>query len=133
MLQKLEADIRGHIRLEHEMKIHLDYLEGRVEELENSNLKLTSDKKSLSKRLKDLEDKLRGAVEEAERTEKRHKEVVDRLEREVKDAMTMIGSAKTVQGQRIPQQNMATVEYNGEQSVAHEQYKKIQSHGLNSG
>lgn len=61
MLQKLEADIRGHIRvrntynyqyyylydlyhifnnniniqLEHEMKIHLDYLEGRVEELEN--------------------------------------------------------------------------------------------------
>lgn len=51
MLQKLEADIRGHIRvsktvlfiviifidwvkLEHEMKIHLDYLEGRVEELE---------------------------------------------------------------------------------------------------
>ena len=133
MLQKLEADIRGHIRLEHEMKIHLDYLEGRVEELENSNLKLTSDKKSLSKRLKDLEDKLRGAVEEAERTEKRHKEVVDRREREVKDAMTMIGSAKTVQGQRIPQQNMATVEYNGEQSVAHEQYKKIQSHGLNSG
>jgi hypothetical protein len=39
MLQKLEADIRGHIRLEHEMKIHLDYLEGRVEELEKENKK----------------------------------------------------------------------------------------------
>ena len=31
--QKLEADIRGHIRLEHEMKIHMDYLEGKVEKL----------------------------------------------------------------------------------------------------
>ena len=34
-LQKLEGDIRGHIRLEHEMKIHMDYLEGKVENLEN--------------------------------------------------------------------------------------------------
>ena len=31
IIQKLEADIRGHIRLEHEMKIHMDYLEGKVE------------------------------------------------------------------------------------------------------
>ena len=53
MLQKLEADIRGHIRvillypnnpqLEHEMKIHLDYLEGRVEELEHQNIILQND------------------------------------------------------------------------------------------
>lgn len=34
IIQKLEADIRGHIRLEHEMKIHMDYLEGKVEKLE---------------------------------------------------------------------------------------------------
>jgi len=34
ILQKLEADIRGHIRLEHEMKIHMDYLEGKVEKLQ---------------------------------------------------------------------------------------------------
>jgi hypothetical protein len=30
----LEADIRGHIRLEHEMKIHMDYLEAKVEKFE---------------------------------------------------------------------------------------------------
>ena len=34
IIQKLEADIRGHIRLEHEMKIHMDYLEGKVEKFE---------------------------------------------------------------------------------------------------
>jgi len=34
IIQKLEADIRGHIRLEHEMKIHMDYLEGKVEKQE---------------------------------------------------------------------------------------------------
>jgi len=85
MLQKLEADIRGHIRLEHEMKIHLDYLEGRVEELENTNLKLTSDKKNLSKKIKELDEKLRMSAEEAEKSEKRHREAVERLEREVKD------------------------------------------------
>ena len=31
IIQKLEADIRGHIRLEHEMKIHMDYLENKLE------------------------------------------------------------------------------------------------------
>ena len=71
MLQKMEADVRGHIRvrkqlqsidcvqLEHEMKIHLDYLEGRVEELENTVLKLNSDKKSHQKKYTALEDKLK--------------------------------------------------------------------------
>ena len=76
MLQKLEADIRGHIRLEHEMKIHLDFLEGRVEELENANLKVSSEKKSLGKRVKELEEKLRKAGDEAEKVEKRHSEAV---------------------------------------------------------
>jgi hypothetical protein len=33
-IQKLEADIRGHIRLEHEMKIHMDYLESKIEKFE---------------------------------------------------------------------------------------------------
>ena len=32
------------------MKIHLDYLEGRVEELENINLKLNNEKKSAAKK-----------------------------------------------------------------------------------
>ena len=32
VIQKLEADIRGHIKLEHEMKIHMDYLENKIEQ-----------------------------------------------------------------------------------------------------
>lgn len=38
------------------MKIHLDYLEGRIEELENTNLKLTTDKKL---QVKKYEEKLK--------------------------------------------------------------------------
>ena len=34
IIEKLESDIRGHIRLEHEMKIHMDYLEDKVERLQ---------------------------------------------------------------------------------------------------
>ena len=41
------------------MKIHLDYLEGRVEELENANLKLTADKKSHAKKVALLDEKCR--------------------------------------------------------------------------
>ena len=103
MLQKLEADIRGHIRLEHEMKIHLDYLEGRVEELENVNMKLTADKKSLGKRIKELEEKVRGAAEEAERAERRHREAVERLEKEVKEAMGKVRAQQSA--------TMASAEY----------------------
>lgn len=33
------------------MKIHLDYLEGRVEELENTNMKLENEKKGFTKKL----------------------------------------------------------------------------------
>jgi len=33
------------------MKIHLDYLEGRVEELENITMKLESEKKNFTKKM----------------------------------------------------------------------------------
>lgn len=35
IIEKLETDVRGHIRLEHEMKIHMDYLEDKVERLQS--------------------------------------------------------------------------------------------------
>jgi hypothetical protein len=37
LIQKLEGDVRGHIRLEHEMKIHMDYLEGKIEKFEKES------------------------------------------------------------------------------------------------
>jgi len=54
IIQKLEADIRGHIRLEHEMKIHMDYLEAKVEKLEK-DAKVIDDKEAkLSRQIESL-------------------------------------------------------------------------------
>ena len=99
MLQKMEADVRGHIRvsyyyliyylqLEHEMKIHLDYLEGRVEELENTVLKLNSDKKSHQKKYTALEDKLKSLQSEKQTDQEentRLRERIEAVERRYKD------------------------------------------------
>lgn len=41
------------------MKIHLDYLEGRVEELEKAESKYSIEKKSQAKKVAQLEDKAR--------------------------------------------------------------------------
>jgi len=49
------------------MKIHLDYLEGRVEELENSNIKFGNDKKNNAKKVSALEDKLKSLLGEKDR------------------------------------------------------------------
>jgi hypothetical protein len=47
------------------MKIHLDYLEGRVEELENLNLKLENDKKNFSKKYQAQEEKIKSIKDES--------------------------------------------------------------------
>jgi hypothetical protein len=47
----LEADVRGHIRLEHEMKIHMDYLEAQTEEYENVKITWEQEKKGLYRRI----------------------------------------------------------------------------------
>lgn len=49
------------------MKIHLDYLEGRVEELENSNLKLSNEKKQSAKKLTLIEDKMKALTLEKDK------------------------------------------------------------------
>ena len=59
MIQKLEADIRGHIRLEHEMKIHMDYLEGKVEKFEKEENKHKDEVYILTKKVNALQEKLK--------------------------------------------------------------------------
>ena len=39
MIQQLEADIRKHIRIEHQLKLHIESVEDRVEELERDATK----------------------------------------------------------------------------------------------
>jgi predicted RNase H-like nuclease (RuvC/YqgF family) len=59
------------------MKIHLDYLEGRVEELENANSKLAAEKKAWPKKMKEVEER---AKREMENGEKRVKELQRELD-----------------------------------------------------
>ena len=52
MIQQLEADIRKHIRIEHQLKLHIESVEDRVEELERDLEKLeTTDKKASAAQL----------------------------------------------------------------------------------
>jgi hypothetical protein len=53
-MQKLESDIRGHIRLEHEMKIHMDYLEGKIEKYEKEHILNLSIKLNFEKNIGSL-------------------------------------------------------------------------------
>ena len=39
-MQKLEADVRKHIRIEHQLKLHIEQVEDRVDELERENLEM---------------------------------------------------------------------------------------------
>lgn len=48
------------------MKIHLDYLEGRVEELENASLLLQNDNKKNDRKLQQQNDKFKLLREEKE-------------------------------------------------------------------
>lgn len=53
MLQKLEAEVRNHISIEHQLKLHIESKQNKIEELEK--FKLDSETK-----FKELEEKIRG-------------------------------------------------------------------------
>ena len=40
IIQGLEADVRKHIRIEQQLKLHIETVEGRLDELESDNEKL---------------------------------------------------------------------------------------------
>ena len=58
IIQKLEADIRGHIRLEHEMKIHMDYLEAKVEKFEKEQKTVDVTTSTMTRQMESLTEKL---------------------------------------------------------------------------
>lgn len=43
MIQILEADVRKHIRIEQQLKLHIETIESRLDELESENEKLISE------------------------------------------------------------------------------------------
>ena len=39
LIQNLEAEIRNHIRIEHQLKIHIDDIESKIEDKESNEMK----------------------------------------------------------------------------------------------
>ena len=64
IIQKLESDIRGHIRLEHEMKIHMDYLEGKVEKLQKEQDSFLGEQTRMQQKIESLKTKLKDIQED---------------------------------------------------------------------
>lgn len=54
LIQSLEADIRKHIRIEHQLKLHMESLEDRIEELERDMETMESDEIHLKEKIKQL-------------------------------------------------------------------------------
>ena len=70
IIQKLEADIRGHIRLEHEMKIHMDFLEGKVEKFEKDENKQKNEVSLLNKKIAAIQDKMKLVLQDRDEKDK---------------------------------------------------------------
>ena len=58
IIQQLEADIRKHIRIEHQLKLHIESVEDRVEELERFYDNHENYKKQTDEDLEDLKNQL---------------------------------------------------------------------------
>ena len=88
IIQKLEADIRGHIRLEHEMKIHMDYLEGKVEKFEKEQTQKDELVAKQQRQIESINDKLkllRGDRDEKDVLAKKFKKLNETLSLKLQD------------------------------------------------
>lgn len=88
IIQKLEADIRGHIRLEHEMKIHMDYLEGKVEKFEKEQSQRDDLVEKQKRQIESFNDKiklLRGDRDEKDGLAKKFKKLNETLSLKLQD------------------------------------------------
>jgi len=59
--------VRGHIRLEHEMKLHMDYLEQKVEDFEREQVRWDQERRQFAKKAQVVEEQLKAAQAEAEK------------------------------------------------------------------
>lgn len=59
--------MRGHIRLEHEMKLHMDYLEQKVEDFEREQVRWDQERRQFAKKAQVVEEQLKAAQAEAEK------------------------------------------------------------------
>ena len=72
MLQKLEAEVRSHIRVEHQLKLHIETNQTQTEELENENITKAKELKALHDLLKSYhkgKSPIRSCTEHTEKIE----------------------------------------------------------------
>ena len=79
IIQGLEADVRKHIRIEQQLKLHIETVEGRLDELESDNERLIMECQAkgdlewqFSKQVETLEAELLGARQENKDNESKH-------------------------------------------------------------
>lgn len=85
MIQQLEADIRKHIRIEHQLKLHIESVEDRLEELERDAAKAEDNNKKDELNQRDNE-KEKAQLEEAlnKKFELKLKTANEKLQKELK-------------------------------------------------
>ena len=82
IMRQLEADIRKHIRIEHQLKLHIESVEDRVEELEREqeeNQKTLTEASDLKKQI----ETLKAEVSTKEKTIEKHVEAQNKHDEEI--------------------------------------------------
>lgn len=105
MIQQLEADIRKHIRIEHQLKLHIESVEDRVEELERDAAKAEDNSKKDESNLKDNE-KEKAQLEEAlnRKFELKLKTANEKLQKELGKSHEVELAAKETKIQKYQQE-----------------------------
>lgn len=110
LIQQLEGDIRKHIRIEQQLKLHIESMENRIEELENENEKIEGEKSKLKKhqeqegeaKARELQSKVKDKEEAMGRQEaviRAMKEAEAKYRKEIETLKAKV--AEYTQGQKI--------------------------------
>ena len=85
MLQKLESEVRNHIRVEHQLKLHIENNQSHSDELEAQNAKFLIE-------IKDLQEKLKNysRIKPEKKENKDYADKIERLEENLKKKEALI-------------------------------------------
>ncbi|CAG9311893.1 unnamed protein product [Blepharisma stoltei] len=86
MLQKLEAEVRNHIRIEHQLKLHIETSQGKVDELEKL-------KETANKQIRDLEIRLQEKPAENEKIRPSLHRDADRVRKDYEEKLIKLVDA----------------------------------------
>jgi hypothetical protein len=111
LIQSLEADIRKHIRIEQQLKLHIESMENRIEELESQNEKAESEnrrvktsgaakQREIDSRVKELEEQVRmkeAVLRGHEVSIKAMKEAETRFRKEIEHLKVVMEQSKGIE------------------------------------